>query len=109
MEATADGDDVLLRMTHAEALVLFEWVHRKEGEDVRLDHLGLVDATECMVLWGISGALEALLAEPFRQDYGDLLEAARSRVAQILPLEVPGVLRRPSDGRGALEAGNLRA
>jgi hypothetical protein len=80
VEAVADSDDVLVRMTHAEALVLFEWIHRKEDEDDRHDHLGLVDGAERAVLWSISGALESLLVEPFRQDYRDLVEAARAEV-----------------------------
>ena len=70
----------MLRMSQAEALVLFEWIHRKEDEDDRLDHLGLADAAERKVLWDISAALESLLAEPFRNDYAALLEAARADV-----------------------------
>lgn len=80
MRAATDDHDVVLRMSEAEALVLFEWIHRKEDEDARLDHLGLVDAAERMVLWEISGALESLLAAPFRADYATVVDAARAEV-----------------------------
>ena len=73
-----DGE-VHLRMSRAEALVLFEWVHRHEDEDVRLDDL-VSDPAEGAVLWEISGVLERLLTEPFREDYAELLEAAREEL-----------------------------
>lgn len=68
--------DVHLRMSRAEALVLFEWVHRHEDETVTLDAL-VADDAERQALWAISGALESLLVEPFRDDYATLVEAAR--------------------------------
>ena len=67
-------------MTSAEALVLFEWLHRHEAQNIRLDHLGIEDAAERAVLWHLSGALEKLLVEPFASNYTDLLAAARSEV-----------------------------
>ena len=80
MDASADQDVVYLRMTSAEALVLFEWIHRHEDQDVGLDHLGLADLAERGVLWSISGALESLLVEPFQADYAEKLAAARAEV-----------------------------
>lgn len=75
----SEGQDsiVYLRLSRAEALVLFEWLHRHEDEDGRLDRL-VEDAAERAVLWSLSGALEALLPEPFAVDYADRLEAARA-------------------------------
>lgn len=75
----SEGQDaiVYLRLSRAEALVLFEWLHRHEDEDVRLDRL-VEDPAERVVLWSLSGALEALLPEPFALDYADRLEAARA-------------------------------
>jgi hypothetical protein len=71
------GDEIQLRMSGAEALVLFEWVHRHEDENVRLEHL-VNDPAELAVLREISGSLERLLAEPFAEDYAERLEAARA-------------------------------
>lgn len=71
---------VCVRMSSDEALVLFEWLHRHEAANVRLDQLGLEDAAERAVLWSLSGSLEKFLAEPFRAEYAQLLEAARANL-----------------------------
>ena len=81
MEASAGAEDTVhVRMSSDEALVLFEWLHRHEAVNVRLDQLGLEDAAERAVLWSLSGSLEKVLAEPFRADYAQLLEAARANL-----------------------------
>jgi hypothetical protein len=80
VDASLSSDEsVTVEMTNAEALVLFEWLHRNETADVRLDQLGLEDAAERATLWNLSGALEKLLAEPFASNYAELLEAARAK------------------------------
>lgn len=81
MEASHGPDDaVYLRMSADEALVLFEWVHRHEALDIKLGHL-TEDAAERITLWSVSGALESLLAEPFRADYGRILKEAKQRLS----------------------------
>jgi hypothetical protein len=72
--------EVAVRLSKAEALVLFEWIHREEDRDTALAHLALVDDAERRVLWDLSGSLEAVLAEPFLPEYKEILEAARARV-----------------------------
>ena len=69
-------------MNRTEPLVLFEWVHRQEDHDGRLDDF-INDVAEREVRWGISAALESLLVEPFHRDYKDLLEAARARLRPV--------------------------
>ncbi|WP_029433824.1 hypothetical protein [Blastococcus sp. URHD0036] len=61
------------------ALVLFEWVERQADQDwVQLPdaHSGELGA-----LGVLAGALESKLVEPFAADYGQLVEAARHRLA----------------------------
>ena len=70
------GDEIHFRMSRAEALVLFDWVQCHEED---LESL-VGDPAEQAVLWGISALLERLLPEPFRQDYPDLIEAARAEL-----------------------------
>lgn len=77
----SDGpeDAVYLRMSRDEALVLFEWLHQHEDQDIELSHL-VTDSAERQALWHVSAALEKLLAEPFREDYAVLLDAAKDRL-----------------------------
>ena len=80
MKASEGPEDVVyIQMSRAEALILFEWIHRHE--DVNVDLPALVnDEAERAVLWGISGALEKLLPEPFSGDYDDTIADAQRRV-----------------------------
>lgn len=64
--------DVLIRLTNAQALVLFEWL-------ASLDEVEPIDATQ-IVLWKIEGQLESTLVELFAPNYGELLERARANV-----------------------------
>lgn len=84
MEATLDSDGtVRLALASAEALVLFEWLHRNEDQDVRLDHLGIADDAERQVLWTMSACLESTLVDPFRSDYLDVVERARASLRAV--------------------------
>ena len=65
-----------LELTDDEALVLFEWLARLDGQDA----LPVEDAAEEMVLWSLLAQLEKVLVEPLRPDYDDLVERARARV-----------------------------
>ena len=82
MDASADASEggLHLRLSDDEALVLFEWLQRNEEVDQDLASAGVDDPAERQVLWSLSGCLMRALAEPFRADYLDLLEAARSRL-----------------------------
>ena len=68
--------EIHFRMSRAEAVVLSEWLHRQED---RLEELA-TDPAEQVVLWDVTALLERLLPEPLRQDYPDVLEAARAQV-----------------------------
>ena len=67
-----------IRMTRAEALVLFEFLSRfDQGQQ-----LDIRDKAEELVLWHVHGAFERVLAEPFAADYLKRLEIARETVRQ---------------------------
>lgn len=70
--------DVAITLTSDEALVLFDVLHRWEDADrvSPLQHQG-----EQVALWGLSALLERELREPFDAQYGDLVAAARDRLA----------------------------
>lgn len=75
----ADDKKITLKLTHAEALVLFEWVARTETSG----SLPLEHEAEELVFWTIQGQLESILAEPFNPGYKDLVAAARERVQKL--------------------------
>ena len=67
---------VLLTLTRAEALILFEWLARADSPDKAT----LVDDLTEKVLWKMEGQLEKLLPEPLAPNYKQLLAAARKEV-----------------------------
>jgi hypothetical protein len=73
----ADADDVVVRLSADEALVLFDWLHR--GEDLKalapIEHHG-----EQVALWNLSCLLESELIEPFKDNYSALVDSARERL-----------------------------
>jgi hypothetical protein len=68
----------MLRLTADEALVLFDWLHRceDEGRIVQPEHDG-----ERTALFNLSALLERELVEPFQQNYLELVDLARVRLA----------------------------
>jgi hypothetical protein len=70
----SDGE-VLLRLSKAEALVLFEWL-------AKLDSLQppFIHPSEEKVFWKIEGQLESILVEQFAPNYDELLSQARRTV-----------------------------
>ena len=68
--------DVTLRLTHEEALVLFEYLARTS----KTDTLAFADKAEEIVLWNIEAQLEHVLVEPFQKNYDVLLASARQVV-----------------------------
>jgi hypothetical protein len=79
---TADGRDVTVSLTKAEALVLFEWLHRNEDREdsYTTDRYEIFDPSDRAALWSLSGALERTLVEPFISNYAELVEAARAEL-----------------------------
>ena len=76
MSDADDEDGVSLRLTHAEALVLFEWLARVDAAG----NLLVEDPAEEHVLWSLECQLESRLIEPLRPDYRKAVEAARRKV-----------------------------
>jgi hypothetical protein len=76
MSNAEDKSTVLLRLTRAEALVLFEWLARVDAAG----NLPVEDPSEEQVLWRLEGQLESNLIEPLGPNYKDAVEAARREV-----------------------------
>jgi len=72
--------DVSVTLSSDEALVLFEVLHR--WEDMGLYERADLVPGERTALWALSGLLESLLVEPFRADYGALVDQARQRLRE---------------------------
>lgn len=73
------ADEVVIRFSRDEALVLFEWVHRNEAREIDFGDL-VEHQAERVALWSLSCLLEAELIEPFHPDYLDQVAAARARL-----------------------------
>lgn len=69
---------VTLRLTPAEALVLFEWFSRIDDTDPP----PFADASEQYVAWRVLGQLESSLMEPLKANYEELLEKAKREIAR---------------------------
>lgn len=65
-----------ITLTRAEALVLFEWLQRHEDRNTTPG-----DDAERAALWNLSALLERELVEPFKDDYSELLAAAKAELA----------------------------
>lgn len=73
-DTTNSYEPVVLTLTQAEALVLFEWLHVNEGRHV------LADQAEQRVLWDLESSLESRLKAVIAADYSERLYAARALV-----------------------------
>ncbi|MFI7606963.1 hypothetical protein ACIBTV_17735 [Micromonospora sp. NPDC049366] len=73
-----DGE-VVVRLTHDEALVLFEWLHRTDERTGGFTDL-IEDQAEQRALWNLTCLFEPLLVETFMANYQELVEQARSRL-----------------------------
>lgn len=74
----AAGEPVEIQLTHDEALVLCDWLWKRDEDDA-LEAL-IEHWSEQLVLWRIHALLEKTLPELFDPDYADLLAAARERL-----------------------------
>lgn len=72
--------DIDVTLSSDEALVLYDLLHRWEDTDW-YDRAELFPG-ERTALWALSATLEALLVEPFEDDYGDLVDRARERLTE---------------------------
>lgn len=71
-----DDRNVSLRLTQAEALVLFEWLYRSDKGGA----YALREPAENSVLERVAGQLEKALPESTLADYQELVSAARAEV-----------------------------
>jgi hypothetical protein len=78
-------DEVIVRLSRDQALVLSRWLHEKmfEGDGRRLQ-LVIEDPTVWSPLYRIAGTLDTRLPEVFAADYAERLDAARARLAEEL-------------------------
>jgi hypothetical protein len=70
-------NEIVVRLTKNEALVLFEFLARFNKDDRR--EL-FEDQSEQKTLWIIEGQLERVLGAPFDPNYLNILKEARDRV-----------------------------
>jgi len=69
-------ETVILELSRAEALVLFEWLAREDSRGP----IAVDDPSERDVLWMLEGKLESILTEPLAPNYRELLAEAREKV-----------------------------
>ena len=74
-----DSNDVVLKLTKAEALALFEFVSRFSNTDV----LDIQDRAEAQALWNLCCLLEKQQLGPFESEFDDLLKAARDELRPL--------------------------
>lgn len=72
----SDDNEVLVRLSKKQAIVLFEFLSRFTERN----SLGIEDQAEERVLWDVCADLEKKLPEPLRRDYLALLSDARSAI-----------------------------
>lgn len=84
-----DAENLVLKLTSDEALVLFEFLHRfEESDELSLEHVA-----EYIALLRVSAQLDKSLVAPFDPAYVSLLEGARARLSAGFEGEYPGALR----------------
>ena len=68
-----------IELSRAEAIVLFDWLHRHEDADTTPG-----DAVERRALWNLNAVLERTLVEPFQSGYNDIVQSARTHLTDDL-------------------------
>jgi len=72
-----DKNEINIRLTKDEALVLFEFISRfNETSHKELFH----DQSEEKMMWLIEGQLQKILVEPFIPNYIDIINEARNKL-----------------------------
>lgn len=71
------ADDILIRLTRDQAVVLLEWLARTS--EAR-QPAAFEDQAEQRALWDLEASLESVLPELFREDYRYLVDVARARL-----------------------------
>ena len=69
-------DEIQISLTKDEALVLFELLSRfSDSDKLEIEH-----QAEERALWNLNCSLESVLVEPLKENYFELLQAARERL-----------------------------
>jgi hypothetical protein len=84
MNPNAPDEKVVIELSRAHALVLFEFLSRFSDSDDQDRRLEIQDQAEERVLWDMCCDLEKALVEPFSPDYAGLLQRARDTVRDKL-------------------------
>jgi hypothetical protein len=71
-------NEVVIRLPHAEAVVLFHCLFRLDESD----SLPCEDPAEKRVFWDIQTQLESILVEPLQPNYNELVSRARQAVSK---------------------------
>lgn len=74
-----DPNDIVIKLTPDEALVLFEILWRFEKQE----KLEIIDSAEKRALWNLQACLEKILLEPFEANYDELLSDAKDRLKEL--------------------------
>jgi hypothetical protein len=69
-------NEIVLKLSKAEALVFFEWLARHDVAD----DFPVIHPAEEKVLWRLLGFLESTLVEPFAKNYNEIIAEARQSV-----------------------------
>ena len=69
-------ENIQINLSNDEALILFQFLARFSDDEI----LEIADQSEERVLWSIHCDLEKILAEPFTENYAEILEKARKNV-----------------------------
>ena len=78
-----------IKLNEDEAIVLFEYFSRFDDTD----SLAFEHAAEYLALQKLSGQINKTTAAMFKPNYIELLEQARSRVADGFEGDVPGLIK----------------
>ena len=69
-------EEIDIQISKDEAIVLFEFLSRfSEKDKLKIEH-----QAEQRALWNLTCVFEKILAEPFREDYLEILKEARERL-----------------------------
>ncbi len=70
-------DEIEIKLTRDEALVLYEFLNRfSETDTLTIEH-----SSEQRTLWNLTSILESTILEPFDNNYEDLLQAAKENLS----------------------------
>jgi hypothetical protein len=73
----SESEEINIKLTKDEALVLFEFISRFN----ETDHKDLFqDQSEQKMMWLIEGQLQKILVEPFQSDYKVIIDNARNKI-----------------------------